>query len=711
MPQATNALAWRDAGPALRPGSIAIVGASPSSRWIPIFQEQIRHDERDSPLWLINPSRKEVNGHPCYPSVRETPRVPEHLLVLIPAERVVPLLEDAAAAGVKSATLYSAGWGESDDAGKARQAALAALIGRTGMSVCGPNCLGTISVREGRVFYPMRVGQWLKPGGLGVVFQSGALVYPFVRAAGERGAGMSYVASCGNEAGLDAADYMKFMIEDPGTTAIALLLEGVRSPDKFRAALEMAIEAGKPVAVMKVGRTERSHASTLTHTGALAGSTRVFDALCRRYGVAQCDSMDQLVETSRLLAEPGRRPAGRRAVFLTFSGSLRSFVLDAAPEAGIELPALAPATVAALNTLGPLDLRISNPTDVGYVQATQAEYVKATRTLLADPGVDLVIVQEHPPDEKRGRSGAAIGELAATSDKPLVLMSETAFSHSGFSERFIGESGVPFLQGIDLGLKAVGHLMAHAEVLRAAHTDALRAKRPAPAAAKPKTLDLGAGLHGLAAIGGLLERHGVPVSPWRLARTADEAAAAGDALGYPVALKVESADVSHKSDAGGVRLELGDAAAVREAWNAMRTEVGRKAPGARIDGALVARMAEPGLEMSIGIQRDPQFGHALMVGLGGVWIEVLGDVSLRLAPVDEAEALAMLAELKAAPLLAAFRGAKPRDTKALAKAMVGLSRFATEHGPRIESIEVNPLFVYEGGRGVLAVDARLVLDR
>ena len=697
--------AWRDPGPILRPRSVAIVGASPSSRWLQIFLEQIPQAGFRGPLWLVNPSHARIGDAPCYPGIRATPEVPEHLLVLLPAERVVPVLEDAAAAGVKSATVYATGWAELDDAGKARQVALQALVERTGFRLCGPNCLGSISVREGLIAYPLRVAEWLKPGGIGVVFQSGALLYPFIRAAGERGAGFSYLVSCGNEVGADAADYMKFLIEDPTTRAIALLLEGVRAPDKFRAALEMALEAGKPVAVLKVGRTERSQASTLTHTGALAGSIRVFDALCRRYGVAQCDSLDELLESIRLLAT-GKRPAGSRAAMLVFSGAVRTQVLDRAPEHEIEMADLAPATIERLMATAELDLRIKNPVDCGFFAATQTTYMDLARVVLDDPGVDVLLMQEHAPDPKRNRSGAALAQLAAGSDKPVVVLCETAFSRTSYSEPFLAEAGVLYMHGIDRGLKAVGHLIAHARAIR----DRARTESTAPASRRVKALDLRAGLHGLSAIGGLLESYGVPVVGWRLAGSADDAVAAAQALGFPVALKIESRDIAHKSDAGGVRLGLADSDAVRNSYAAVLAEAARLAPAASVEGMLVARMAAPGLEMSIGVQRDPQFGAVLMVGLGGVWIEVLGDVSLRLLPVDESQAQAMLAELKSAPLLGAFRGAKPRDKTALVAAMVGLSRFALDHADRIVSVEVNPLLVHEEGHGASAVDARMVLS-
>jgi len=699
-----SALAWRDPEPILRPRSVGIIGASPSARWVQIFLEQIPQAGFRGALWPINPSYEKIGDVRCYRSVRDTPEVPEHLIMHVATERTLAVLEDAAAAGAKSATIFATGWAEADEAGKARQQALREFVERTGFRICGPNCLGFMSVREGAIVYPLRILQWLKAGGIGAIFQSGALLYPFVRATGERGAGFSYLVSCGNEVGVDVADYVKFMVEDAETRSIALLLEGVRAPEKFCAALEMALAAGKPVAIMKVGRSERAQLSTLTHTGALAGSTRVFDTLCRRYGVARCDTLEQLVETSRLLAA-GRRPAGPRAAVLLFSGALRSQILDLAPEEGIEIAQPAPATVEKISAVAPLDLRIANPLDCGVVHTMQPKYMELAKLLLDDPGVDLLLVQDHAPDPKRNRSAAALKALAASTPKPVMVLNETAYSTSPYADQFTTEAGVPFLQGIDRGLKAVGSLILHGQALRA------RGRRAAMAGPQPRSVELklSAGLHGLGAAGALLESYGLRTIRQRMARSREQAVAAAEAIGYPVALKIESSDIAHKSDVGGVRLGLGDAPAVREAWTAMLEDVARHVPDARIEGALVARMADPGIEMSIGVQRDSQFGMVLMMGLGGVWIEALGDVSLRLLPVDEAEAQAMIGELKAAPLLGAFRGAPPRDAAALVAAMIALSRFAAEHADRLMSVEVNPLIVHEEGQGATAVDARLVL--
>ena len=393
-----------------------------------------------------------------------------------------------------------------------------------------------MSVREGALVYPLRVLQWLKAGGIGAVFQSGALLYPFVRAGGERGAGFSYLVSCGNEVGVNAADYIKFLVEDPETKTIALLLEGIRAPEKFRTALEMAMAAGKPIAVMKIGRSERAQVSTLTHTGALAGSTQVFDALCRRYGVARCDTLEQLLETSRLLAA-GRRPAGPRAAVLLFSGALRSQILDLAAEEGIELAQPAPATIEKLSAVAPLDLRIPNPLDCGVVQATQPKYMELAKLLVDDTDVDLLLVQEHAPDPQRNRSGAALKAIAASTQKPVIVLNETAFSTTPYTEEFIAEASVPFLQGIDRGLKAVGNLIMHSQALRR-HVRLAATARPAPHGVD---LELNPGLHGLDAAGALLESYGLRVIRRRMTRTCEQAVAAAEAIGYPVALKIEFA--------------------------------------------------------------------------------------------------------------------------------------------------------------------------
>jgi len=694
-------LQWRDPTPILRARSVGILGASPKSPWVPILTEQIRGAGFKGPLYLINPSYERIGDHPCYPGVGDCPQVPEHLLVLVPAEAVLPALEDAAARGVKSATLYSTGWAEADEAGRARQQQLAALVERTGLALCGPNCLGTISMPEGLIQYPLRVAEWLRLGTVGAIFQSGALLYPFLRAAGERGCGFSYVASAGNEVGSGVADYLKFMVEDPHTRVIAMLLEGLKQPEKFVAGLELALAAGKPVAIMKVGRSEAAAQSTLTHTGALAGSSQVFDALCRRYGVSVCASLDELIETSRLLAQ-AKLPRGKRAAMLVFSGSLRSHLLDQATEHGMVLAQPAPATLESMAKIAALDMRIANPLDCGSLFTQQARYLDLARLLLDDPGVDLLLLEEHAPDPKRNRDPALFKALADATDKPVVVLPETGFSVTPYAQTFLDAAGLPYMQGVERGLAATGHLIAHAEALRARRQRGITPRRSAP---------LPVGLLGMTAIAERLQACGVPVVRQQPARSLDEALAAANAIGYPVVMKVESPDISHKSDVGGVQLALADDAAVQKAWQTIHANVARHAPQAMLDGVLLARMAARGLEMNVGVHRDAQFGLVLMVSLGGVWVEALGDVSLRMLPIDERDAEEMISELKGAVLLGAFRGEAPRDIAALVDTMVALSGFAMDHAAQLESVEINPLMVYAEGEGVLAVDARLVSRR
>ncbi|MFM9969081.1 MAG: acetate--CoA ligase family protein [Burkholderiales bacterium] len=694
---------WRDPAPIFRARSVGILGASPKSPWLAIFKDQISGGGFQGPLYLINPSYDHIGDSPCYASVRQCPSAPEHLLVLLPAEAVLPALEEAASLGVKSATLYSTGWAEADEAGRLRQEQLADLVARTGMAICGPNCLGAISVREGLIQYPLRVAEWLRPGGVGAIFQSGALLYPFLRAAGERGCGFSYVASAGNEVGCGVADYLKFMVEDASTTVIAMLLEGLKAPANFVAALELAFDAGKPVVIMKVGRSQRAEQSTLTHTGALAGSSAVFDAVCTRYGVLTCDSLDDLIETSRLLAV-AKRPRDKRAAFLVFSGSLRSYLLDQAEKNGIALAEPLPSTMESITKLAPLDVRIPNPLDCGSVFTNQSRYIDLARALLADPGVDVLLIEEHPPDPKRNRDPALFKALVETSAKPVIMLPETGFSMTPYAREFLDAAVVPYMQGVDRGLAAVGKLIDHAEMFRMRRSRALAT----PSAGHASVRHFSPGLHGMASVAEALNAFGVPVVQQGIASSAENAVTLAREFGYPVVMKIESPDISHKSDVGGVVLDLRDDESVRCAWHDIHTNIAKNAPHASAHGVLVASFAAPGLEMNIGVHRDAQFGLAIMVSLGGVWVEALGDTSLRLLPIDERDARDMLAELKGAILLGEFRGGRPRDVAALVNAMVNLSRFAMDHAEQIESIEINPLMLYAQGKGALALDTRLV---
>ena len=419
----------------------------------------------------------------------------------------------------------------------------------------------------------------------------------------------------------------------------------------------------------KVGRSERAAQSTLTHTGALAGSSRVFDALCERHGVAICDSLDDLVETGRLLAV-SPRPRGQRAACLVFSGSLRSYLLDHVEENGMTLAEPAPATMEAIAGMAPLDLRIPNPLDCGSLFTQQARYLEIARRLLDDSGVDLLLVEEHAPDPLRNRDPALFKALAGATDKPVVILPETGFSLTPYAREFLASAAIPYAQGVDRGLAAAGNLVRHAAAVRARRLRERIARNPRAFAP---------GLHGMAQLGDALQDWGIPVSPQGFAEDLSQAEALAGSLGYPLVMKVDSPDIAHKSDAGGVMLGLADEAALRRAWHDIHANVARKAPGARIAGMQLARMAAPGLEMNMGVHRDPQFGLVIMVSLGGIWVEALGDLSLRMLPIDARDAHEMLAELKGAALLGRFRGSAPRDEPALVRADRKSTRLNSSH--------------------------------
>ncbi len=676
----------------LRPKTIAIIGASDrSDGWSKAIYDNLAFCGFPAKVYLVNPKRSELWGKTVHPDFASLPERIDLALTIIPAPGIPETLAEAAAHGLGCALIYAARFGEGGDAeGEARASAVRALCEEKGLRVSGPNCMGSLALRERLLLYPASRVRALPVGDVGIVFQSGGTFQFWLQQAATRGLGFSYAVSSGNELDLDLADYINFFVEDEGTRIIACMVEGVRRPDAFLAAAEKALAAGKPLLVLKLGRSARGQAAAASHTGALAGDDRVFDAVCRKYGVLRVPTLDDLIEGC-LAFGPGRLPQGKRIAIAGFSGGAKGLLLDYAHEQGVELAAFAPATAAALAPRVDPGLPAENPLDVGATTGVQAgKFSEICRIIVADPNVDLFIMQGQLPmtADEPYPIGPFQDVLAAT-QKPVICYGRTAQNVTDAGRAYQARAGIPFIQGLPETLRAATCLIAHAEALR---------RGVAPLA--PPRGDAAA-LAG-AALDRLLETNGLTLPKSAQAKTPDEAAARAADIGFPVAVKILAPGALHKTEVGGVALHLADRDAVRAAAAAMAARV----PGPR-DGFLVQEMVS-GLELIAGVREDAQYGPVMAAGLGGVMVEVLDDVVLRLLPVDEAMALEMLRSLKGARLLDAFRGQRARDVVAAARALVGLSRLFLDHRPFLADFEINPLIVLDEGQGVRAVDVRLV---
>jgi acetyltransferase len=674
-------------GNLLRAKSVAIIGASQKGAWPQGIYRNLKGAKFPGGVYLINPNYQELYGDKCYPSLADLPEVPEELLILIPTRAVLGVLEDAAKLGTKAATIYTAGFGEGDDEkGKERAQAMKDLCARTGMVICGPNCMGSYSVEEGLWTFPTAT-PLLQKGPVGLIFQSGGSLGNWIKGATERGIGFSYAVSSGNEVSLDLVDYLSFLVDNPATKVITLMAEGIRRPDEFMTVAERALDKGKPILVVKLGRSEMGKRQAISHTGSLAGADEVFDAVCHRLGLIRCPTLEDLTETT-LAFMAGRFPKGSRAAIVVNSGGMKGLICDHCDELKTKLAQLTDKTKEAVRPLIPAELAVENPLECGVAGfGDEAGFINIVKLHAEDPNVDLLAIHGELPRGQK-RSAELFKSAAAATDKPVLAFARSTYSCLEESRAFQEEAGMPFLQAIKPTLRALAGLGLYGE----------RKQRGVPklTAATGNAPDL-AGEN----LDTLLRRHGIGLPKQAMAGTAVDAAAKAKEIGFPVAVKLIAAEVVHKTESGAVVLGLKSAEEVQAEGQKLLTKtLGR--------GHLLIQEMVQGTEVLIGARTDPQYGPFLMVGLGGILVEVLKDVSIRLLPVDEREARDMLKELHGYKVFEGVRGQGPRDIDALVKAMVGLSDIFSAHRDHLSDLEINPLMLRERGKGVAAVDVRLV---
>ena len=672
----------------LQARSLALVGASPKGRWPMGIYRNLKKAGYKGKLFLVNPNYKEIAEDPCYPNIAALPEVPEHLLMLIPTKAVLGTLEEAAKLGTKAATIYSAGFGEGDDPeGRKRGQALRELCDRTGLVACGPNCMGSFSLPEGLWSFPTAV-PLLKKGPVGLIFQSGGSLGNWIKGASERGIGFSYAVSSGNETSLDLVDYLSFLVDDPETRLIALMVEGIRRPQEFMRVADQALAKNKPLLVIKLGRSEMGKRQAISHTGALAGSDEVFDAVCRRLGLVRCPTLEDLTETT-LAFLPGRIPRGSRAAIVVNSGGMKGLLCDHIEELGSDLAQLGEATRQAVRPLIPAELAVENPLECGVAGFGDEEgFIKIVKLHADDDSADLLAIHGELPRFPEKREATLFKNLNAATPKPIVAFARSTYSLTDESRAFQDDAGIPFLQGIKPTLRALAGLGAYGK------------RRGAAAAPLPAAIGRAEDLAG-ANLDALLQRHGIGLPRQALAASAAEAAEKAGKIGFPVALKLVAPEIVHKTESGAVALGLRSAAEVEARGKELLAKTAGKAH------LLVQEMVQ-GTEVLLGARTDPQYGPFLMVGLGGIFVEVLKDVALRLLPVSQAEAMEMLQDLRGYRILTGVRGQPPRDIQALARAMTGLSDLFAAHREFVSDFEINPLMVRAEGQGAAAVDVRVV---
>jgi acyl-CoA synthetase (NDP forming) len=691
----------------LRPRAIALVGVSPKGGAGARILESNARFACAVPTWPVNPNYREVAGQRCYQAFEDLPERPDCVVVSVPAEAVLDVVGAAAAAGIRGAFVISEGFADAaTDAGRALQERLAGLAEASNMALAGPNCMGIASLRYGFAATMADIPLQAVSGGISLVSQSGGLLNSFAELTCNRGIGVNYLVSSGNEAGLEMADYIAYLADDPATTVIACILEGAKHGRRFRAAVEQAARS-KPMVVLKLGRSEFGQRATLAHTGTLAGRHEAFAALFRQNGVALVESIDALVETAALF-DLAPLPRGDRVVMMTVSGGATSLIADLGEAAGVNFPAIPAATNRRLQEILGVERAFGNPLDtVGLPRLRRDGNITAVlQALLEDARIDVVALVLGMRADGWDSHQDLVDRLAAAargSRKPVLLLSFMSNSLTRHWRGYAQRNALPLLEDLERGLAAIRHLVDYAAFRRRV---ADRQARPQAGIAR---LDLAA-LHGRRTLTEteskkILAQAGLPVTRERLARSPAEAVRFADEIGGAVALKIQSPDIPHKSDIGGVRLGASTPAEVETAARQVLENAKRNCPDAAIDGILVQEMLQDGVEFILGMTYDPQFGPLILCGAGGVTVEVFKDVAVLLPPIEREDVTAALMGLKVSKLLYGFRGAPPRDVDALVECCQRFATFVVATEGSFAAIDLNPVFVCARGCGVRIADA------
>ncbi|WP_314954754.1 acetate--CoA ligase family protein [Bradyrhizobium cosmicum] len=698
----------------LHPHNIVLVGATdkPGNYAERIWNNLVKYGYEGG-LYPVNARRETIWGVPCYKDFASLPERPDHVLVLVPARFVVQVIRDAAAAGARSATVVTSGFSELQDEESQRLAAeLQAAIRETGLTVTGPNCLGNLSAGE-KLFTNIddRIVT-MEQGAVAIAGQSGAIVMAIRQALEDRGVGVGYMVTTGNEAGLETPDLMRYFAEDPSIRVIVVYLEGVRNTKAFRDACKAARAASKPVIALKLGASEGGRAAAMAHTGALAGSIETFDAVATREGVIRVDGLDELIETTECFVHSAV-PKGDRLAAVTLSGGKRGMLLDAFYAEGLNFAPLSPHVGSELaKMLGPGSI-VGNPLDAGFAAVVDPSvYMKSIELMIDDPDIDIVIIDaELPkaPHELRERNLRIVNEMASRAAKPVIYISAMSIGFTEFTKGL--RKSLPHLavmQGMDRAVTAIKSLLAYAR-LRKEVPDIVSSSKPAARTVLEKALKSasGAALDEVASKK-LLKAYGIPISKEAIAQTAAEAVKIARQIGFPVVAKLVSAEILHKSDIGGVALNLNSATEVKKAFADITARVAKLKGKPKLDGILIAQQVKADLELVVGASLDAEMGPVVLFGTGGIDIELMKDVALAGAPLDEAEAQLLIGRTKAGIKMRGYRGKPALHEASAVKALVGLSNLIADAGDRIASIDINP-FLINTKTGV-AVDALIVLN-
>ena len=690
----------------LKPKSVAVIGASEKEGFGgDVCRNILTYMEDRSHVYFIHPKRDQVFGVPCYKSVTEVPESVDLMVICTSQKTVIPLLKEGAAKGCGGAVIFASGYGEvGTDEGRANEKELMETARELGIAVMGPNCAGFVNYVDNVQAFAFISDKRDRKGSVGVVSQSGQLCLSLMDCPGMR---FSYSISAGNGKIVQMEDYMDFLVEDENTKVVSVYIEGVKNADKFAAVLKKAEDKRKPVVILKAGRSAKGGAIAASHTGSLSGSDASFDAVLKKFGAIRVDDLEELMAMSLMLSTLKQMPKQATFASMNLSGGETGICADVGSLNGIEYPDFTKETLASLKEQLPSYASPNNPLDMTASLSYDADlYAGALRTVMDDPNIGMVLIGytllleiADPAIHYMYQGIEKVVKEKGENCKPIAMIPFAENTRNAEYQEKLFNIGVPVLPPTVYAFKILRHL---ADFI--SYTP------------ENKSLSLAVGQKKSDETYALSEHdskkelgaYGVPVPKEVIVTSAEEAAEFAKNTKEALVMKVESPDILHKSDVGGVKLNIHGPEEAVQAYNEIMESVSSKRPDAKINGILTVPMLKSGVEMIIGVNNDPQFGPMVMVGMGGVFVELFKDVALYPAPISKAEALDMLRSLKSFKLLNGYRGGAKCDIDALCDTIVSIADFASANRDTLKELDINPLFVYPEGEGVGVADALVV---
>ena len=691
------------------PRAIAIIGASRDL--VTISGQPLKHltsHHYKGRLYPVNPRYQDIAGVKCYASIADLPEAPDLVLVLVNASRVAGILRQCGAKGVPYAIIFSSGFSEVGGGGVSLQQELAAIAREHDIGVIGPNCQGMINVADG-VFagFGSVFHNDYEPGVVSMVSQSGGFGFSVMNLSSKDG-GLAFrqIVTTGNEIGVSALDFISYYIRDPNTEIIVGYIEGLKDARRLVEIGNKALASGKPILMWKVGNTEQGQKAAVSHTANLGGAMALYKAAFRQAGIIQVEDIQDVIDYGRAF-RCGRLPRGSRLAIITISGGAGILMTDECIGRGMRLAELAPETLAKLREFVPSFGSLLNPVDVTAAIFNDTSLINRTLQAIADdPNVDCVaMINASLQGELAATIAAEIVAVAGKTDKPVLLAWSARDADALEAYGMLNDARIPHYKSPVRCGRSLAALSWYAQAKRRSEARraevALTLNRPdAKRALAEKTADVSE--HAAKRI---LAEYGISVTQEELATGKEQALAVARRIGYPVALKVQSPDISHKTEARAVKLSIASDEELAASYEEILVNARAYNKDAKIEGVLVQEMAKGGVEAILGVTNDPLFGPAVMFGLGGIFAEVLKDVAFRLVPITPSVARDMIEEIKGYPVLAGARGRAPADVEALADAIVRLSALAVDLEAEVAELDINPLFVMDKGKGVKAADA------